>query len=398
MKIAFFTDTFLPQVNGVATSIANFAGELSREGHEVLIVCPRPKGMRRTWSHPNVTVVDLPSVPILLYPDFRVSPFMGLPKGLAAVKKFNPDVIHFHTTLSTSIDAVAAAKIFDKPLIGTNHTYLTWKENEYLSFVAKNPVVRNYITKAAMAYSLAFFDLCDVQIAPSKMLIDALKREGYKKEILCLPNAVPTEENNILSPDAVAAAKKKYGLKEKVVLHYGRLSAEKNTADVLRAFALVHKQNPNTSLLLIGDGPERKELEREVEELGIGSSTVFTGFIENTELMKSGLISIADVFTTASAMESQGLVLVEAMSFRVPIVAVGECAIPEVVGDAGLLTKKGDVQEMADRILDLLRDHDLNERMRQKAQVRSKDFSLEASTKKLLRIYEDAMKIQKDNG
>ncbi len=393
MRIAFFTDTFLPQVNGVATSIAHFARELGRRGHHVLIVCPAPNE-KRTWVAKNVRIVDLPSIPAFLYPNFRLSPFVGLPKALVSVATFNPDVIHFHTTVLTSADALIAAKVFAKPLIGTNHVLLSDENDEYLSFVSTSKTVRRYLTKAVLGYAYAFYGACDVRIAPSTMLIESLRKSGYRKAITYLPNAVPEPEKKTLTAKEKLSIKKRYNLRNRVVLHVGRLSREKSVDVVLRAFSQL-SQSDDVTLLIVGDGPDRKKLELLARMLGVADRVVFTGFIPPAELLQSGLFAVADVFATASTMESQGMVLVEAMAFGIPIVAVAEGAVPEVVGDAGLLVHRNNPKGIAEAIDSLLGDASMRESIGRKSLRRHQLFSLPIVTDRLVHIYERAIEANK---
>ncbi len=389
MRIAYFTDTFLPQVNGVATSIAHFAKELGSRGHQVLIVCPAP-AEKRLWSAKNVRIVDLPSIPALLYPDFRLSPFVGLPRALVAVGTFKPDIIHFHTTVLTAADALIAAKVFGKPLVGTNHVLLSGENDEYLSFVSSSKTVRRYLTRAVLGYAYAFYGSCDVRLAPSKMLIEGLRRTGYRKAITYLPNAVPVPAKKALSAKEKGALRERYGLRGRVVLHVGRLSYEKSVDVVIKAFTLLARTEDAT-LLIVGDGPQRKKLQALAKTLGIAKQTVFTGFIPPAELQQSGIFGVADAFCTASTMESQGMVLVEAMAFGIPLVAVAEGAVPEVVGDSGFLVRRNSPKAVADALRKLFADPALYRSMARKSLRRHRFFALPAVTDKLVRIYQRAI-------
>src|SRR2546426_811278 len=115
MKIAYFTDTFLPQINGVATSIANFSTELGKRGHEVMIFVPQPGTLKDKFRAKNVSVIYLPSLPSFVYPEFRVG-ILGFPKVLKYLRSFNPDIIHFHTPMTVGMDALVSAKVLKKPL------------------------------------------------------------------------------------------------------------------------------------------------------------------------------------------------------------------------------------------------------------------------------------------
>lgn len=389
MRVAFLSDTFFPQVNGVATTVASFAEELAAQGHKVLILTPAPseRQSKQKWKCEGVEVVHLPSIPAVLYPDFRMSPLLGLPRVMMAIKKFNPDIIHFHTTLAISIDAVLAASVFGKPLVGTNHIYLTPKHDEYLSFISSNPAIRKVITRVVLQYCLSFYAPCQVRIAPSTLLIAELKRTGYPRKIDYLPNPVPPRASGKVSAAQKTLLRRKYGLTGKTIIHVGRLSREKCVDDVLRAFMPLAKADATLKLVIVGDGPDRKRLEKLARSLGVAAQTVFTGFIAHPELMSSGLFAVADVFVTASPMEAQGMVVVEAMAFGLPIVAVAEGAVPEVVGNAGILVPAANIPALTLALHKILSQTKLATKYAAAARKRSHEYSPTYLTKKLLALY-----------
>jgi glycosyltransferase involved in cell wall biosynthesis len=234
------------------------------------------------------------------------------------------------------------------------------------------------------------YNSCDRRIAPSALLAEQLGNEGFLP-FDCVPNGI--SKVSVLGSESAkgASVRKRYRLKEKVVLHFGRLSREKNIDQVIRAFALLGTHLSETSLLLIGGGPDVERLRSLIRTLRIEDSVVFAGEISHQELLESGVLSVADLFVTASPMESQGMVIIEAMSFGLPIVAVGEGAVPEVVGENGLLLAKGDVAAMAARVIEVLTRPDLAKKLRRLSLERAEFFSLPRVTDRLLEIYREAI-------
>lgn len=391
MKIAFFTDTFVPQVNGVASSIANTAKELAQENHEVLIIMPDLKKIsRKPFSEKNVTIVSLPIVPGEPYPEYKLS-VLGLPKALAALKKFNPDVIHFHTVFTVGLDAIIVAKILRKPLVGTIHYYFT---NENFVKLFNNDIANKAIQsfgKLFYFYICAFYNPCDLRLSPSQKLIKEAKKAGYKKSINYLPNGIENNSHPSLSSDKIKQLKNQYKLKDKVILHFGRISPEKKVDLVVKSAAEIIKTNPQVSLLIIGDGPDLKDLKQLVSELGIEENVTFTGFIEHQKLISEGILNLGDIFVTASPMETQPMVVLEAMSFGLPIVAVREAGMSELVDGNGYLIDYRKPQNLTQKITEIL----FNEKLSQQMSLRSKElvkrYSIEETTKKLVRLYEEAI-------
>lgn len=396
MRIAFFTDTFLPQVNGVATSIATFAEELGRRGHTVLIFAPEAKHKpSEQFRAKGVTVVRFLSVPSFLYPDFRLSLF-GLPKVIRLLRKFNPDVIHFHTPITVGAYALEAAYILKKPLVGTNHVYITKGNTDFLKAFSHNPLALRVITTFALKFFRMFYDACDVWVAPSQQLIDELAQEGFKGDMRCLPNGIPISRIVTLDAKRAQKMKEKYGLKEKVVLHFGRLSAEKRVDEVIRAFAIIKQGGVDASLLVIGDGPEREYFERLAQELSVGDDVHFIGAIPHRRLLSSGIISIADVFVTASTMESQGMVIIEAMASGVPVIGVRQAAAAEVMLNCGLLSDPNDTDALARNISLILNNKTVARDHHMRGLKAAEAYSVETLATELIAIYEDVSKRPRD--
>jgi len=384
VKIAYFTDTFLPQINGVATALANQATELGARGHNVLIFTPKLDEINREkFKAKNVQVVHLPTVPALLYPEFKLGVF-GLPKVIKYLIKFKPDIIHLHSPLTVGMDAVMAARFFKKPLVGTIHVYLA--ESGYLRWFKYKLAVK-LVDKAVRRFLNFMFSQCDLVLAPSKMLVEELKMNDFKKPISYLPNGINLTEPKLLSNKLKDALKRKYGLKEKVVLHFGRLSHEKNVDILIKSFQLLTKKHQNVSLLIIGDGPTKEKLVKLARKLRIEKQVVFTGFIEHQTLISSGILSIGDIFATASTMENNPMVVLEAMVFGLPIVGVKQAGLIELVSTNGFLVKPGDIKEMAEKEEKILFDEDLSVRMREKSLQLIKPYSVDKVIDKLLRLY-----------
>ena len=385
MRIAFFTDTFLPQINGIATSLAAQAKQLGEEGHSILIFTPKLDNIRRgKFQAKNVTVVYLPAVPALVYTEFKFGIF-GLPQVIKHLTKFKPDIIHLHSTFTIAMDAVMAAKIFKKPLVGTVHIYFT--DSEYLRFLKYDMAVK-LADKIAKRYLNFLYSQCDLLLTPSKNLVEELSSNGFKKEIFYQPNGIVLNNPKILSDKEKTALKKKYHLKEKVILHFGRLSYEKNIDVLIKAFSRLAKTHQDVSLLLIGDGPSKKNLIKLTKKLNLEKQVIFTGFIDNQILISSGLLSIGDIFATASAMENNPMAVLEAMAWGLPIVGVNQAGLMELVSTNGFLVKPGNTKELAEKMEKILYDGELATIMGKESAELVKDYSIDQTTQRLLHFYQ----------
>ena len=385
MKIAFFTDTFLPQVNGIATALANQASELGKQGHSVIIFTPKLDDIKRgKYSAKNVTVVHLPTVPASLYPEFKLGIF-GLPRVIRHLTRFKPDLIHLHTPFTVGMDAVMASKVFKKPLVGTVHTYFT--DSDYLGWLRYKLAIK-LVANVAERYQNFLFNQCDLVLSPSKILAENLNKDGFKKPISYLPNGVTLIAPKILAEKEKSGIKKKYHLKEKVILHFGRLSYEINVDLLIKAFRIINKKNNNVSLLIIGDGPAKKNLIKLVKKSGLEKQVIFTGFIDHQVLLSEGILSVGDIFATASTMENNPMAVLEAMIYGAPIVGVNQAGLIELVSSNGFLVEPGNIKSLAEKMEQILFDEELSKKMSQKSLETIKDYSIDKTVNKLLNMYQ----------
>lgn len=390
MRIAFFTDTFYPDVNGVASSVLNSAQELGRQGHQVVVFTTKPgKGLRPSLGLKNVRLVQTPSIPAFVYPEWRLGLFT-LPWCFAELRRFKPDVIHFHTPFSMGMTAVTASKLLRTALVGTNHVFITKDNAKAICLFPGMQFFEKQVATVALSYMQLFYDACDLRLAPSSALINGLKGVG-KKPFMYLPNGVAEVSVKKLSSERVKALRKRFRVTGPVILHFGRLSHEKYVDDVIRAFALVHKQAPKVQLLVIGDGPARKSFEKVAKSLKLGSSIMFAGSMDHQELVTSGVIGIAEFFVTASRMENQPMAVLEAMSHSLPIVGVHEAGMIDLVADNGFLTKAGDAKAMAGSMLKLLSNRTLQARMAKRSRALAEQFFIENTTHQLVDLYKKAI-------
>lgn len=384
MRIVYFTDMFLPQANGVATSLGNFVRELGEKGHQVLIFTPKLDHIKREkFRAKNVTVISLPSVPSF-YTELNLVVF-GLPKAFKYLKAFNPDIIHLQTTMTIGIDAVLAAKLLKKPLVGSIHIYFT--NSDFLNFFKYKQAVK-WVNKIALSYINFIYERCDLLVSPSKLLIKELHNRGFKQEIYYLPNGLNPNDFKTLKDKDKARLKKEYGLKKKVVLHFGRLSYEKNVETLIKSFHQLVKKHSDVSLLIIGDGPAKKSLLQLIRRLGIEKEVVLTGFIDHKELLSSGLLTLGDVFATASNMEVNPMVVLETMMYKLPIVGVKQAGLIELVSTNGLLVEPNNVKQMADAMEKILYNQKLSQQMGEESSKIIKKYSISEATSTLLNYYQ----------
>ena len=371
MRVAITTNSFRDGLGGVATAVAALARALQAAGHTVRIFTAADP------SHAalNLDVAGFPALRYERLPGGRVvvAP-VGLARELAA---FRPDVIHNHSMAAMGTQALAAARWLDVPILSTCHVYLA-------GFLGYAPLPLDRIpgtAHAAWRYTVAFFNRFPLVTTPSQVMARELTAHGLRVPVVAVSNGV---DIRLFCPGPRVSGKD--GV---TVLHVGRLSYEKNVDLLLRAFARIAGECPAARLTIVGDGPDRAALARLAGELGLGERVRFTGFVPHEQL--PALYQAADLFATASTIETQGLVVLEAMACGLPVVGVDALALPEAVyhGVNGLLARAGDEAALAQRLAHLVADASLRRRMGAASHRLAERHSLERVAAQYERLYRE---------
>ncbi|RLC89594.1 MAG: hypothetical protein DRI79_06465 [Chloroflexi bacterium] len=372
MRVAITTDSFRDGLGGVATAVAALARTLRTAGHTVRIFTAADP------SHATLEL-DVAGFPALRYERLPGGRVVVAPVGLAReLAAFRPDVIHNHSMAAMGTQALAAARWLDVPILGTCHIYLA-------GFLGYAPLPLDRVPlmdEAAWRYTVTFFNRFPLVTAPSQVMARELIAHGLRVPVVAVSNGVDTR---LFHPGPQISGKDSV-----TVLHVGRLSYEKNVDLLLRAFARVAEQHPTARLTIVGDGPDREALARLAGELGLGESVRFTGFVPHEQL--PALYRAADLFATASTIETQGLVVLEAMACGLPVIGVDALALPEVVhhGVNGLLAPAGDEVALAQRLACLIADASLRHRMGAASRRLAERHSLERIAAQYERLYRQA--------
>jgi len=365
MKIAYFTDTFVPSMNGIVTSILNSSKMLAARGHKIYIFTVRPKGERcdSRLLCKNVRVIYHEGMGLINYPDFAlVRP--EVVRTITTIKRIRPDVIHIHTPSLVGWLALFVSSVFDIPVVGTYHTFLP----DFLQYAPLPRISRTDVAKRfTWMYTRRFYNRCDLVTTPSIAMKRELERHGIKRKVLFISNGVDLEKFRPM----------RAGKTGKTVLHVGRIGYEKNINVVLKAFRELLKSHDDAKLVIAGRGPDLEKLKSYAVRLGIDKSTRFLGPVPHDALPK--LYSSADVFVTASTIETEGLVILEAMACGLPIVGVNALAVPYIVkhGRNGFIAKPNRKDEIADCLKKLLDSKELRARFGKESLRMVKRFSLD---------------------
>jgi len=312
MNIGIFTDTYYPQVSGVVTSTMILRNELISLGHSVTII---------TVTHPDVEeqegIMRLPSLPFFLLPSQRVGMIYSR-KIMNKIKKLDLDIIHTQTEFSIGLFGRIVAKRLDIPVV---HTYHTMYE-DYIHYVSRGIMLKP-ASQFAKKVSKLYCRDCSAIIVPTIKVKDALQHYGLQRHIDVIPTGVNIEpfKRSNYNAQLIKDEKKSFGINENelVILFIGRIAKEKSIDVIINSMKELTKKVKNCKLLIVGDGPERENLEDLTRNLGIEKYVVFTGEKPWAEIGK--YYQMGDVFVGASLTETQGLTFTEAMAAQIPVVA-----------------------------------------------------------------------------
>lgn len=309
MRIAFFTETFLPKVDGIVTRLTKTLQHLVAAGDEVLIFCPEGA----PDSYLGAKVVGVPALPLPLYPELKLA--LPRPAVSEALEQFRPDLVHVVNPAVLGLGGIWLAKSRNLPLVASYHTHLP-KYLEHYGMGMLEPLLWELL-KAA--HNQASLNLCTstamvAELAAKGIQHTALWQRGVDTDLFR-----PEWRNDSMR----ARLHGPYDDTGNLLLYIGRLSAEKQ----IERIRPVLEAMPQTRLALVGDGPHRQQLERCFE----GTPTTFVGYLAGQDLASA--YACGDAFLFPSSTETLGLVLLEAMAAGCPVVGADRGGIPDIVSD-----------------------------------------------------------------
>lgn len=324
MKIGLFTDTYYPQINGVATSVLMLKESLEIMGHQVYVFTttdPKADSEERN-------VYRVPSIPFIS--ERRVGMFYNT--HLAKfIRELGLDVIHTHTEFSLGIFGRAMAKELNIPFLHTYHTIY----EDYTHYIGRLGILDPIAKMAARKISINFCNSADKVIVPTNKVKDLLLSYDVKKDISIIPTGIELNKFSKYNynSDVIKNLRINLGIqeKDKVILYIGRIAKEKNIGEILYAMKAYLKEKRDVKFVLIGDGPEKSNLEDLAKELGIHEKIIFAGERPWNDI--GMYYQLGNVFVSASQSETQGLTYIEALASGLPVVAKKDECLNGVIDD-----------------------------------------------------------------
>lgn len=374
MRIGMMADAYKPHISGITNVIALSKKFLEKAGYEVYVFTFG--GGDYVDDEPNIIRTrGVPLVDTGLYFSARHSS-----EAQKILQKM--DIIHVHHPFTSGQLAIRYSRSQGIPLVFTNHTRYDLYAQAYL------PMVPDALGDAFLrTYMPTFCKACDLVIAPSAGLKEVLVKLGVESPIDVIPNGVDVQPFQSVDQPI---SRQILGFNEQDILltYMGRIGPEKNLPFLLRAFAGIAKSYDNVSLMILGDGPERENLEDRVRVMGMNERVKFMGMIPYTELPR--YMASADVFVSASVTEVHPLSVIEAMASGLPVVGIQSPGVGDTVEDGvtGYLAPEEDLAVYTAKISRIITDQDARIRMSTTAKEVSLNYSIENTTKIMIDRYQ----------
>ena len=369
MKIAFFTETFLPKVDGIVTRLTKTVEHLVAAGDEVLIFCP--EGAPSQYC--GARVVGVPAMPLPLYPELKLA--LPRPAVSEALEGFAPDLVHVVNPAVLGLGGIWLAKTRGLPLVASYHTHLP-KYLEHYGMGMLEPLLWELL-KAA--HNQAQLNLCT-----STAMVEELAAKGIQHTALWQRGV----DTDLFRPELSSAAMRErlhggHSDSGNLLLYIGRLSAEKQIERIRPVLEAI----PQARLALVGDGPHRQQLEKAFE----GTATTFVGYLSGQDL--AAAYASGDAFLFPSSTETLGLVLLEAMAAGCPVVGANRGGIPDIVSDGvnGCLYDPDRPDSFVTAVDRLLGDATTRRSLRLAARTEAERWGWAGATDQLRRYYRQVL-------
>jgi glycosyltransferase involved in cell wall biosynthesis len=371
LRIAFFTETFLPATDGVVTRLRQTLEELARMGDNMLVVAPRyPDGGPDTYA--GAPIYRVPGIPFPPYPRIKLS--SAHPGVGRALRAFGPDLVHAVNPFILGPSGIYYARRLGVPLVASYHTNVAAYARYYNL---------NALFDAARWWTRQLHNRAEINLCTSEAAMEYLLDEGVKR-VRLWPQGVDARR---FHPDKVSKRWRERlsggHPSERVLLYVGRLAPEKG----IERLKTILGEVPDTRLAIVGDGPARRDLELEFAR----TPTIFTGVLGGEDL--AAAYASADAFLFPSTTDTLGLAMLEALASGLPIVAAASGASREVVseGENGLLYEADSAPSLVAAVARLLSEDGLRESLSRRARksVEWRDWG--SATRVLRGYYEQAL-------
>ena len=359
MKIIIGSESFAPNISGVATATELLATNLAREGNVVWVFAPSES--YRTYkdkSFKDFAVWRFNSIPNPFRKGFRIAAFSQR-EIFRFTKEIKPDVIHLQDPAGICHQLSRAGRRYKIPTVVSNHFSLDY----ITSYFRRLKPIHLQIKFFFRALLRRFYNHCDYVICPTETVKKELNKWGVKTPIAAISNGVDLER--FFDYFDLSEFYDRYHLPpNKKVLYVGRIDKDKNIEVLVRAIPEVIKET-NAHFVMVGDGSELSKLKKLAKKLNIDHAISFLGWFEQSSDDYVQVFQSASVFVMPSRIETESIVTMEAMAAGLPVIGANSGALPELIKNNcnGCLFEPGDSENLAKKIIKVLTDADLQQQM-----------------------------------
>jgi 1,2-diacylglycerol 3-alpha-glucosyltransferase len=379
VRILMVSDVYFPRINGVSTSIKTFGQELSQLGHEVTLIAPA-YGADTAEERDIIRII---SRHLLIDPEDRMMRYQEILKLTEPLKKQAYDLVHIQTPFVAHYAGVKLARLLGLPVVETYHTLFEEYLFHYVPFTPR-PLMRF----AARRFTSRQCNQVDAMIVPSTPMLDVLRAYGVSTPVEIIPTGLQPDR---FRPGDGAAFRRKHGIDgdRPVLVHVGRVAHEKNIGFLLLMLDHVRREIPNVLMLIAGEGPALASLKKLEARLGLQDHICFVGYLSREDELLDCYCA-GDAFVFSSRTETQGLVLLEAMAQGIPVVSTAIQGTRDILkGACGALVAEDDIGDFSVKVLTLLRDSALRQRLSGEGRAYAATWSAAALARKMESFYAD---------
>ncbi len=388
MKILIASDTYYPSVNGASYFTQRLATMLAKRGHQVSVIAPSETIKDTKTIREGVTIYGVPSIKVPRIKNFRISPLTFVQRAiLRHVQEIKPDIIHIQNHFMIGKGVLKAAQKFNIPIVGTNH----FMPENLIHYLHLPRPAEEQMKKFGWRQFLQVYDKLDAVTSPTETAAKLTQKSGLKQKVRAISCGIDLVRFNPRNDGAYLKDRYKIPKDHLIILYVGRLDQEKRIDLMFQAMPEVLKKINKAHLVLAGTGQLRSELEDMAKKMGIEESVTFTGFVPDEDL--ANLYRMADLFLMAGIAELQSIVTMEAMASGKPVVAVNAVALPELVhdGENGYLFPEDNAPVLADRIIKILSDDKLRQKMGAKSLEIIQYHDINKSMERFEALYKEAI-------
>ncbi|MDY2575472.1 MAG: glycosyltransferase [Bacilli bacterium] len=387
MKIAFFSDTYPPEINGVATATKTLFDAFKKNGHDVFVVTTNPFSKKVEYKD---NVLRIPGITLKWLYSYNMAGFIN-PKATKIIKKWSLDIIHVQTEAGIGIYGRLLASKLKIPLVYTYHTMYV----DYTYYVTKgvlDPAAKGIVKKWTKSVSSSVTEMT----TPSLKTKNALREYGVDRYINVIPNGIDLEmfEERNIDKNFIKEFKEKNKIEDKyILLSLGRVAKEKAIDVLLEGYAtfLKNSTNDNTVLLIVGDGPDRNRLENLAFELGISKNVIFVGKVPHEQVPYFYFMS--NLYISASTSETQGLTFIEAIAAKTLVLCRFDENLEDVIKEGKTGFFFSDNKSFNQKLISILKmNEEEQNRIIQQAYEQNQKYSIDTFYDRMYEVYKRAIR------